>query len=155
MTRYAESTSVSTERSRLEIEQALRRYKADAFLYSTDANRATIGFRIGGRLIRFQLTLPNMDEREFTHSSRGPRSSDVAEKAWEQACRQRWRALALVIKAKLEAVTAGITTIEDEFLAHTVLPDNSTVGEWMRPQIDEAYRIGSMPSQLLLAGPSA
>ena len=35
---------------------------------------------------------------------------------WEQACRQRWRALALVIKAKLEAIDAEISTFEEEFL---------------------------------------
>ena len=57
--------------------------------------------------------------------------------SYDQACRQRWRALLLVIKAKLEAVTAGISTIETEFLANIVLPDNTIcVGEWMLPQID-------------------
>lgn len=65
----------------------------------------------------------------------------------------RWRALALVIKAKLEAVAAGITTIEDEFLAHTVLPDGQTVGEFMQPQIAIAYERGSMPTTLMLEGP--
>ncbi|MFZ5667985.1 MAG: hypothetical protein ACOY4K_00685 [Pseudomonadota bacterium] len=154
MTRYAADTSVSTEKSRMEIEQTLRRYKADAFAYATEAGRATIGFRIAGRYVRFMLNLPDPGDREFTHHSRGLRTAEAAEKAWEQACRQRWRALALVIKAKLEAVAAGITTIEDEFLAHTMLPDGSTVGQWMKPQVDEAYRIGAMPTQLLISGPA-
>ena len=52
-----------------------------------------------------------------------------------QAERQRWRALAMVIQAKLEAVSAGITTLEDEFLAWTVLADGRTVAEWAQPQI--------------------
>ena len=43
--------------------------------------------------------------------------------AWEQVCRQRWRALLLIIRAKLEAVASGITTLENEFLANIVLPD--------------------------------
>ena len=64
----------------------------------------------------------------------------------------RWRALLLVIKAKLEAVTAGISTIETEFLANIVLPDNTTAGEWMLPQIDRAYRSGEMPPLLPAAG---
>ena len=58
----------------------------------------------------------------------------------------------LVIKAKLEAVTAGISTIETEFLANIVLPDNTTAGEWMLPQIDRAYRTGEMPPLLPAAG---
>ena len=62
------------------------------------------------------------------------------------------RALLLVIKAKLEAVTAGISTIETEFLANIVLPDNTTAGEWMLPQIDRAYCTGEMPPLLPAAG---
>ena len=60
----------------------------------------------------------------------------------------------MVIKAKLEAVTAGISTVETEFLANIVLPDNSTAGEWMIPQIDQAYRTGDMPPLLPAAGNS-
>lgn len=62
--------------------------------------------------------------------------------------RQRWRALALVIKAKLEAIESGITTVDAEFLAHLVLPDGRTYGEFALPQIDEVYRSGAMPPLL-------
>jgi hypothetical protein len=150
---YAADTSVSTEKSRAEIEATLRRYGADRFAYATEPGKATVMFAIAGRQIRFLLTLPKPDERQFTHHSRGVRSAAAAQQAWEQACRQKWRALALVIKAKLEAAAAGITTIEDEFLAHTMLPDRQTVSEWMQPQVAEAYRIGSMPTALMLEGP--
>jgi hypothetical protein len=68
--------------------------------------------------------------------------------AWEQACRQRWRALALVVKAKLEAVECGISTFEEEFLAWMMLPDGSTVGDRMLPQLETAYRTGQMPPLL-------
>ena len=51
-----------------------------------------------------------------------------------------------VIKAKLEAVEASITTIEQEFLAHIVLPSGSTVGEWAAPQLALAYERGQMPA---------
>ena len=70
----------------------------------------------------------------------------------DQACRQRWRALLLVIKTKLEAVSAGISTLEEEFLANIVLPNNTTAGEWMIPQIDRAYRTSEMPALLPAAG---
>lgn len=153
MTRaYAAETSVPVERSRAEIEATLERYGADAFGYSTEAGRATVAFRIQGRHVRFILLLPDRADKAFTHSSRGPRPADVALKAWEQACRQKWRALNLVVKAKLEAVAAGITTVEDEFLAHTVLADGRTVGEQIQPQLTEHYRIGG-PSALMIEGP--
>lgn len=153
MARYAADTNVSVEKSRMEIERTLARYGADAFAYFAEAGQAMIAFRMGARQIKFILRLPEKNRREFTHHTRGIRTPDAALAAWEQACRQRWRALALVIKAKLEAVAAGITTVEDEFLAHTVLPDGSTVGEWARPQLDEAHRIGAMPTQFQIEGP--
>lgn len=155
MAKYAADTGVSVERSRAEIEAILRRYKADAFGYATNANGATVMFTLAGRHIKFILPLPDPQAREFTHTpaQQQVRTRESAERAWEQACRQRWRALALVIKAKLEAVSAGITTIEDEFLAHTLLPDGSTMGQWAKPQIEEAYRIGAMPQHLQIEGP--
>ena len=68
---------------------------------------------------------------------------------WQQACRQRWRALLLIIRAKLEAVESGITTLESEFLANIVLPDVGTVGQWLAPQLEQANATGSMPPMLL------
>lgn len=152
--RYASDTAVSQEKSRNEIEATLKRYGATAFMYATGETGAMVQFYISERRIKFVLQLPDRKAKEFTHSSRGPRAADVAEKAWEQAGRQRWRALALVIKAKLEAVASGITTIEDEFMAHTVLPDGQTVGEFMKPQLAIAYQTGSMPATFLLEGPA-
>lgn len=54
----------------------------------------------------------------------------------------------LVIKARLEAVDIGITTLDEAFLAETVLPDRSTVAEVMLPQIESAYSTGKMPPLL-------
>ena len=151
MTRYAADTAVSQEKSRSEIEATLRRYGADEFYYANKATEAMIGFRIKERMVRFILKMPDPKDKAFTMTptTQRPRSEQAALEAWEQAGRQRWRALALVIKAKLEAVSAGITTVEDEFLAHTVLGDNRTVGETIRPQIEEHYRIGGAPTLML------
>jgi hypothetical protein len=66
----------------------------------------------------------------------------------DQAIRQRWRALLLVIKAKLEAVQGGITEFDAEFLPHIVLPDGQTVGDWIIPQVNTAYELGEMPQAL-------
>ncbi len=102
---------------------------------------------MNGRQIRFIVELPDKNARAFTHTPgrNSRRDASRAYAAWEKACRQRWRALALVIKAKLEAVETGITVFEDEFMAHIVLPDGQTVGEYIRPQIAAAYQSGSMP----------
>lgn len=150
MSKFAESTSVSTDSSRAEIERTLRRYGAEQFMYGWDAASAVVMFQADERRVKFVLPMPDRAAREFTHTpGRGQvRSSAQAETAWEQASRQRWRALALVIKAKLEAVETGITSFEDEFLAHIVLPSGATVGDWARPQLAAVYAQGTMPALL-------
>ncbi|MCD1588961.1 hypothetical protein K7H09_23440 [Halomonas sp. IOP_14] len=153
MSRYAENTSVSSERSRAEIEQTVSRYGASGFMYGWDGGTAVMAFQMHGRRIRFDLSMPDQSSRDFTQTETGrERSPAQAAKAWEQACRQRWRALALVIKAKLEAVESGITEFEEEFLAHIVLPNGNTVGHWMLPQVESAYQSGDMPSLLPAPG---
>jgi hypothetical protein len=148
MSRYAESTSVASDRSRAEIERTLARYGARQFMYGWDQDNAIVGFVANDRQVRFMLPLPDRNAREFTHTpNRGnPRTAAAAEEAYEQSVRQRWRALALVIKAKLEAVEAGIVSFDSEFLAHFMLPGGQTVGELVVPQIDHAYRTGSVPA---------
>lgn len=148
MPKYAVNTTVSVEKSQQEIQRILQRFGCDQFLYGWQENQAVIAFRAHERQIKFVLTMPRKDLPEFTEHSRGARTEDAAYRLWEQACRQRWRALALVIKAKLEAVECGITCFEDEFLAHIVLPDGMTVGAAMRPQIALAYETGDMPKLL-------
>jgi hypothetical protein len=148
---YAPKTEVSVEKSRAEIEKTLERFGANQFSYARDDARgmACIQFSAQDRLIRFVLKLPARDARVFTHSKQGMRTAENAYKAWEQACRARWRALALCIKAKLAAVDAQISEFEDEFLSNIVLPDGKTAGQWLRPQIEQAYLTEQMPRSFL------
>lgn len=146
---YAAKTDVSVARSKAEIEAIVERYGAAQFLsgWASDGS-ALIGFSMKDRQVKFLLQMPDPSERRFTHHSKGPRSPDAARKEWEQACRQKWRALGLVIKAKLEAVDAGISIFEDEFLANIVLPNGNLVGQEIRPRIAQAYDSGNMPPLL-------
>lgn len=152
---YAANTTVSVEKSRAELERILTRYGADAFAYGWQGVEARVQFRANGKQVRFVIPLPDFEE--FKRYKRGGstylRSEAEAEKRWEQASRVRWRGLCLVVKAKLEAVEAGIAEFEDEFLAYIVLPSGETTGEWMRPQLDVVYESGMMPDELRLALP--
>lgn len=149
MPTYAKNTSVSVAKSKAEIETTLQRYGAGGFMSGWDDNIAYLGFRIEGRMVKMTILLPDRDDDEFILTETGrERSEAAAYKAWEQAQRQRWRALALIVKAKLEAVECGISTIEREFLADIVLPDGSTFGAWAAPQLEAAYDGGDMPPLL-------
>ena len=149
MSRYAQDTEVSSEKSRMEIERTLTRYGADQFMYGWKDTAAVIAFRAKGRNIRFMLQMPPKDDRKFFKDGRGSiRSPERRLAAWEQDTRQRWRALALCIKAKLEAVAAGITQFDDEFMAQIVLPNGQTMSEHAQPLIARAYESGEMPPLL-------
>lgn len=150
---YAAKTTVSPEKSRSELERILSRYGATAFGYGYEDGRAVVTFRADGRIVRFLVTVPPIAEFRYTSGAlweTGARSRTQAQQraAQQQAERQRWRALTLVVKAKLEAVDAGIATFEEEFLAHILLPNQTTVGDWLAPQLAEVYATSTMPSLL-------
>lgn len=146
--KYAANTEVSTAQSKVEIERILQRYGATAFMFGWSGDQAQIAFQLQGRQYRIQVPLPSKEQFRYTPARRWEREDSDMLRAWEQACRQRWRALALVLKAKLEAVETGISSVDTEFLAYTLLPDRSTVHEWLAPQIQEIYRTGKMPETL-------
>lgn len=134
---YAESTSVPVERSRAEVERLLTKYGATDFGYINRPDSAHLMFRASDRNVMFKLTYPKAGERR----PRNSRSS--SEVLREKEIRRRWRALGLVIKAKLESVASGIEVFEDAFLAQIVLPGGRTVGEEIRGNIMEAYKHNS------------
>lgn len=148
--RYAEKTSVGADKSRAEIERTLQRYGATGFLYGWNQDRTVIGFHMCGRQIKFVLQMPDRMDESFwiTPGQHRRRKESQARAAWEQATRQRWRALALAVKAKLEAVEAGIATFDAEFLPYIVLPGGETVADFMLPQIESAYATGKIPKML-------
>lgn len=156
MTRYADKTTVSAETSRGEIERTLSRYGASAFGYGwNDQGQAVITFVAHDRRIQFTITLPKRVEFRFTPARKYVRSDAEIDKVWEQATRQRWRALALMVKAKLEAVSGEIATFEEEFLPYTLVPGPDgqpiTVAALMNGQVAEAYERGTIPKGIMLA----
>lgn len=149
--RYAQKTMVSVERSKGEIERLLIRYGADQFQSGWRENEAAIKFRISGKFVKFILPLPNKNKESYFKTPSGYDREVSPEKLaqlWEQDCRQAWRALTLIVKAKLEAVEANITTFEEEFYAHIVLPNGKTVFENTHKQVSLAYESGKMENLL-------
>lgn len=130
MGQYAQYTKVPVSQTKAEIERILEKYKADQFGSATDAEsgRAMIQFRFNTKVIRFEMTLQNLNEQQV---------------------RQRWRALLLAIKSKLESVESGIESFEEAFLAHVVMADGRTFGKLAIPQIEQAALEGRMPQTLL------
>jgi hypothetical protein len=146
---FAASTTVSIAKSRFEIEEMLTRYKASKFVSGWQENEAVIMFESSGRRIKFSLPLPTPDDKMFSEDGRGKVTEARRKVLCEQEHRRRWRALCLVIKAKLEAVESGISSFQNEFLANIVVMNGATFGEWAAPQLAKAYEQGmNMPPLL-------
>jgi hypothetical protein len=136
---YAEKTSVSIDRSQAEVRKILMKYGASGFAFGEQGPLHVIMFEMQGRRIKFILPMPTPPSKYATQASI---------KTYDQLCRSRWRCLVLAVKAKLECVESGITTLEQEFMAHIMLPSGKTVGEEMKTQIAHAYSTGKMPPLL-------
>jgi len=146
---YATTTQVPVERSRAEIEQLLARHHCTKFATGIDhdAHHATVQFFAHNRHVKFEITLPDPRDPKYKQIKNRylQRTQSGVDKLIAQDTRTRWRALLLVIKAKLEAIESGIATFEDEFLAHVLLPNQETVAEYIGPMVAQMYETGRMP----------
>lgn len=152
MRRFAANTSVPIEKTKGEIESVLTKYGAREYASGWDQEKAQIYFSLNGKRIKFTLRIPHIDDQEIALNRYGNKNSDKKiHSKYNQVKRQKWRALLLNIKAKLEAVDSGITSFEEEFLPHFVVPDShgKTVGQILIPQINQSYREGKALPPLL------
>ncbi len=129
MSKYAKDTKVPADRSRAEVEQILKRYGASHFGYATMPGVVMLAFESKGRRVRFKVPVPDPEKNAQGH-------------------RQKWRAVVLAIKSKLESVESGIEQFDEAFMAQIVLPDGRTMAEFAQPQIAKAYTSGVMPPLL-------
>jgi hypothetical protein len=119
---------VPVERSRAEIERTLERYGCDATMIGKDSEKVAVFFRFRGIPCKLEM----------------PRSRDKSEANAAKQDRQAMRILLLLLKAKLEAVEAGIQSFEVEFCGALMLPNGQTMAEHVAPQIAN----GQMPRAL-------
>ena len=125
---YASRTKVPVERSKAELEKILARYGATTFMHGWSVDgRAMVQFEACDRRVRLELGVPTEDDARS-----------------KQLARARWRSLVLIVKANLEAVDAGVSTFEEEFLAHVILPSGLTVAQTAVPAIGRMYETGKM-----------
>lgn len=141
---FANKTSVSAIRTQEEIRRTLEKYKATGFMFGESNGQALCAFEMNSRRIKFVLALPIPGTISPTNKYYKLTINDCA-----QRTRTAWRCLLLAIKAKLECAASGISTFEQEFMAHIVMPNGQTIGEVLVPQIDQAYDTGKMPPLLL------
>jgi hypothetical protein len=131
MKRYAEGTAVTVQTSRGEITGILAKHGCDRMAWGSAPEGDTLQFELGGKVFRFAITKPTLEDCKRMCEEDGRRWSLVYDQQAKVAAewRRRWRAHVLLIKAKLEFIEGGDTTLEREFLPYAVLPNGQTVGE--------------------------
>jgi hypothetical protein len=154
MAKYAEGTKVNSFASIEEIQRLLRARGCVEFGQMTSQNTAAVVFRYEGVPYRMQLNLPDPDDDKFTctPSGRWSRSEKQANDAYEQEVKRLWRAILLVMKAKLVAVDEGVVTFHNEFLSYAVLGDGRSVGQHCKPLLERAKDGEALPLTLALPG---
>lgn len=154
--KYAKDTEVPYQRSLEEIQFLLSKHQITKFGYIRDNDNfvSAFAFERQGRRFRFTIPLPDINASEFQYMARGvggkqKRTPEQTLKAWEKVINQRYRAVSMIIKAKLIAIDEGIATFEDEFLDKTLIPGTDiTVGEWATEQLTKGYLTGKVPPLL-------
>jgi len=167
---YAKGTDVAPEKSRAEIEKLLTKQKVSQVGVNMDlANgRAIVLFTMPGVVITPAQVWPKVDEvrgpprvvsfavkmpkrEDFNKSRHGylP-TADKVDALWQQAIRERWRNLLMVLKGKFVAIESGVETFEEAFLCHLQVPSGGTVGEHVMPRYQQA--IANPGSPLLGSG---
>lgn len=154
MGKYAAGTTVEQNRTVQDLEKLLESYGATGFAYGKKGSKQLVAFEMQGRSVRFALHLPPVNDpsviplaQEMARAAKVavPRAPGAA---YAFIARQRWRALYLIIKAKLVAIDEGIRTFDNEFSWNVVLPGGETVGELLEPHIDRVYATGHIPPLL-------
>lgn len=147
MARYAEGTTVSTDKSLGEMRALLTKHDASHFAYGSGPDGDAIQFRLNGRMYRFDIQA--VDPTEYTHDARGYLRTDAQHKSMvEGEWRRRWRARLLWLKAQLEFAEGDPEAMARNLLPDLVLPDGKTFFEYADPQIDAMYSLGTMPLAL-------
>lgn len=134
--RFAAKTQVPIDRTRSELDALLANNGATqrGTFQDDEKGLAIVQFKMADRLIRLDVRCP------------------IEGRNAAQEARASWRRLLLVVKAKLEIIADGQSTVEREFLADVVLPDGRRVLDDIAPKLVLAYKSGKMP---LLLGPAS
>ena len=124
--RYAQDTSVPTERSKAEVEKLLSQAGATMFGYFQDTKSAKLMCELLGR--RIKLEVPIFEDA--------------------QENRRQWRVLVIKVKCRLEELREG-HSIDEVFMPFILLPGGKTVAEHVIPKIENSYLENKAPQFLL------
>lgn len=130
---YAAETVVSVEKTKAELDTLLSKHGARDYGVANNesAGVARVFFIVDARKYAIAVPLPTAPDSWWNWSTQ--RRTEWIDKQQAQAMRTRWRAILLLVRAKLEIINMGGSTFEREFLADLVLPNGQTAHQTIAP----------------------
>ncbi len=134
--RFATGTKVPVAKTATELDRLLAKHGATqrATFQDDENHTGSVQFRLADYVVRITMSSAPV----------GKKPQDV-----EQAARETWRRLLLLVKAKLEIVASGMSTVEREFLADVLLPQGDTVHDRFATPLRQNYLSGGILPSLL------
>jgi hypothetical protein len=121
-------TEVPVSRTAAAMEEMIRRYGASGYTRSEDytAGRVVVAFTIAARDVRMFVDVPTVEQKlrampEFMQKRNAKPWDNRDPWARAQAERVAWRHLLLYVEASLNAVSAGLLTLEEAFFAYALI----------------------------------
>lgn len=130
--RYAEGTAVTVDNSRGEITRILAKHGVERMGWLASPTGDELMFEMGGGQYRLSMVKPTLVEIRRMYPNAYDEQAKIAGE-W----RRRWRANVLLLKAKLEFIASGDTTLDRELLPYRVLKDGRT--------LEQAIAAGGFP----------
>lgn len=145
MTLYMETTEISPEKTIMEIEELLMRYKASSIMKEfQDGKVSSLCFRIekDGLSIPFRLpcrwekilTMLCAKNKQFKRAWRKEEMNAIKQKFEAQARRVAWRQILRWIQAQFALIDTGMAKTEEAFMPYMQMPDGRTVFELVEEQ---------------------
>jgi hypothetical protein len=131
---YARGTEVNVAGSQQEVGRIFMRYGIETYSFGASPGKAVVEFLLGAFPVRVEVPLP---PRPAEDKEQNPKTGRWVQTIppWEQAVKERWRALVLLLKANLEAVELGLLSVEQAFMPYLILSDGRVLGDMVLPGI--------------------
>lgn len=127
MSRYAEGTTVTVDRSRGEITGILTTHGVQRMAWATEPAGDTLTFELAGHRFLFRIARPTWADLAGRYVN--TRTTDQQRAAVDAEWRRRWRANVLLLKAKLEFADGETSTVMRELMPYALLRDGRTLEE--------------------------
>lgn len=132
--KYADGTTVSVERTVGEILATLKGYGCSTYAHAVVNELHQIVFVHEGNSYKMHIVPPDIHDYVKTETGR-LRKKEAIDREYDQEYRRRARVLLIAIKAKLEMVSIGQSSVEKEFLGDLVLPSGRSMYQWAEEKI--------------------